>query len=379
MFGLLSGRGCLREAAMRQAWMGQICAVCVGLGRAHGPAARLATNYDAALLAALYAAQAETEPPVQRHYCPLRRGGSATIAADTPGARYAGALALMMAATRLRDNLADSEGWPQRLPVVATRLAARWEGQAHRTAAALGFPSNRLAAQIQRQAQCENTTTAGFDDYAAPTEQAVGAAFAYTATLAGQPANCAPLEQAGRMYGRVMYLLDSYRDYHADQAQQRFNALARCFDPPAVQAQARRCFLAAHAALSQSCQALILPRPALVQLLLLQQVRQTGLRILAASVADDPAAQPDPAGQRRTRRGRKAGRQESDSSDWDCCDGCDCSLCAWRLPAFSGSRRSNDNDGCGCCGDGCCGCDSCRCNCCGCGDGDGCGCSCGSD
>jgi hypothetical protein len=153
MFGLLRSSGCGLRAAERQAWVAHICGVCLALRHDHGQLARLATNYDAALLSVLYAAQCPTAPAQMRHFCPARWGGSAqVIAVDQPGSRYAGTVALLIAATRLADDIADAEGWARLLPGVATRLSQHWQQQAQRVVASpaitLEPPSSSRTAMI---------------------------------------------------------------------------------------------------------------------------------------------------------------------------------------------------------------------------------------
>lgn len=58
-----------------------------------------------------------------------------------------------------------------------------------------------------------------------PTEAATGAMFAYTAIVAGKPGNCAALEEAGRLYGRVAQLLDAVEDLPGDTANEMWNLL----------------------------------------------------------------------------------------------------------------------------------------------------------
>ncbi len=58
-----------------------------------------------------------------------------------------------------------------------------------------------------------------------PTETATAAAFAYTAVLAGKPANQESLSEAGRLFGRIAHLVDAAEDLAADQASGAWNPL----------------------------------------------------------------------------------------------------------------------------------------------------------
>ena len=59
MFGVLKGASCAMKPEERQEWMGHICGVCLSLRDNYGHAARITTNYDAALLSVLCEAQSE--------------------------------------------------------------------------------------------------------------------------------------------------------------------------------------------------------------------------------------------------------------------------------------------------------------------------------
>jgi hypothetical protein len=66
---------------------------------------------------------------------------------------------------------------------------------------------------VGRQTVVENV--AGVGDLLAvtePTETATAAACAHTAVLAGRPANAAPPREVGRLFGRVVHLVDAVED-----------------------------------------------------------------------------------------------------------------------------------------------------------------------
>ena len=110
MFGVLRYAGCGLDPQLRQAWRGHICGVCGALRRNYGPLAGIATNYDAALLGALYEAQVEREPLKRKQSCLLRSPGQVwTTDPGSPGARYSAGMALLIAASKVEDDLHDGE------------------------------------------------------------------------------------------------------------------------------------------------------------------------------------------------------------------------------------------------------------------------------
>lgn len=110
MFGVLRVAGCGLDPRLRQEWIGHICGVCGALRRNYGSLAGITTNYDAALLGALYEAQVEQEPLKRKRACLLRSPGQVrTTNPDAPGARYSAGMALLIAASKVEDDLHDGE------------------------------------------------------------------------------------------------------------------------------------------------------------------------------------------------------------------------------------------------------------------------------
>jgi hypothetical protein len=365
MFGVLQGCGCHFTKVERQEWMAHVCGLCLALRRGHGQISRLTTNYDAALLSVLYEAQASEPAQRRSHLCPLRPGLRGNVVPDDqPGARYAAAVCALTGATKIADHIADAEGWPSRLPTIAGGLADRWAQQARLSAGALGFQTELIESQARRQASLEQQPAQEFGFFARPTELAVGAAFGHTAALAQLPANVMPLEQVGQMYGRIMYLLDSYRDYTADIAAGKFNALARCYPAGDIQRQARQLFRQAHGALVESFGHLTLARPTLARKLLVMRLHQIGEETIGVSASDGGEL----VGEAVQAAGKRKRKPEDESWCGDCgdcgsgCDGCDI-CCCHGCDCCGG--HSSCGCGCNCCD--CNGCDGCDCNCCDCG------------
>jgi hypothetical protein len=337
LFGVLQGCGCQLTKAERRDWVAHVCGLCLTLRRDHGQLARLTTNYDAALLSVLYEAQAEQPLPRHAHTCLLRPGlRTDVVADDQPGSRYAASICALIGATKIADHIADREGWPSYLPALSSRIADSWAGQARRTADTLGFQAAAIEAQTWHQSDVERQDSQDFGFFSRPTELAVSVAFGHTAVLARRPANAAALDLVGQMYGRIMYLLDSYRDYAADLAGHKFNVLARCYPADEVQDHAAHIFRQAHATLVEAFDSLALVRPALARKLLVLQLRQVGEGTIAGIAT-------------RADAGRR--RKPGDDSSW--CDGCEC---------------------CCHCGECCCDCHGCDCDCCGSCDSCDCGC-----
>ncbi|MFD3164441.1 DUF5685 family protein [Herpetosiphon sp. NSE202] len=282
MFGVLRGCSPHLDQSTHAAWWSHICGMCLTLRDQHGQVARITTNYDAALLSALYEAQRPEQGARRTSVCALRSFRALdVVAADDHGSRYAAAVSLLMAAIRLRDNVADRDGWAGKVPFVANGVAKRWDKQAEQTARELGFEPALLREQAIAQAAVEALPKADFCTYSAPTEAAVGAAFRHTAILANQPSNAEPLEHMGRMYGRMMLLLDSYGDFAEDQARGHFNAL-NATPQAELRTTAHKIFNDALASLRQHWQRLTLLQAHLVEVLLLNMLPAIGSKAFGA-------------------------------------------------------------------------------------------------
>lgn len=223
---------------MAASWMAHLCGLCLALRDGDGQFARVATNYDGLVISVLTEAQAgaaveggggsgrrlrRTAGP-----CPLRGMRTASVAVGE-GARLAAAVSLVLASAKVRDHVADADGPFARRPVAAAArgIARRWDRAGVRTGADLGFDTAVLLDAVGRQAAVEAAAGPGTPVLAVtePTETATAAAFAHTAVLAGRPANRAPLEEAGRLFGRLAHLLDAVEDLAADTRTGAWNPL----------------------------------------------------------------------------------------------------------------------------------------------------------
>ncbi|MFI9240261.1 DUF5685 family protein [Streptomyces sp. NPDC053079] len=234
MFGIIRPCRHRLSESMRTEWMAHLCGLCLALKGDHGQFARIATNYDGLVISVLVEAQssaAEGADSWRRTAgpCPLRGMRSAPVA-QGEGARLAASVSLVLASAKMRDHVADGDGMLARRPVAAAarRVAARWDRAGARTGTELGFDTAVLVDAVERQAGIEALARTGTSllEVTEPTETATAAAFAYTAVLAGRPANRAPLEEAGRLFGRLAHLLDAVEDLDEDTRTGAWNPIA---------------------------------------------------------------------------------------------------------------------------------------------------------
>ncbi|MEV4744135.1 DUF5685 family protein [Streptomyces sp. NPDC049555] len=236
MFGIIRPCRHRLSESMRTEWMAHLCGLCLALRGDHGQFARIATNYDGLVISVLVEAQSAAPAPggaaAWRRTagpCPLRGMRSAPVA-QGEGARLAAAVSLVLASAKMRDHVADGDGVLARRPVAAAarRVAAGWDRAGARTGAELGFDTAVLVGAVERQSGLEALAGPGTSLLAVtePTETATAAAFGHTAVLAGRPGNRAPLEEAGRLFGRLAHLLDAVEDLSEDARTGAWNPIA---------------------------------------------------------------------------------------------------------------------------------------------------------
>ncbi|WP_435175735.1 DUF5685 family protein [Actinacidiphila sp. bgisy145] len=230
MFGIIRPCRHRMSEGMAASWLAHLCGLCLALRDGHGQFARVATNYDGLIISVLVEAQSAPTPAQRRTAgpCPLRGMRTATVAKGE-GARLAAAVSLVLASAKVRDHVDDGDGPFARRPVAraAQKVARRWDRAGARTGGDLGFDTTLLLDAVGRQAEVEAAAGLGSCVLAVtePTETATAAAFAHTAVLAGRPGNTAPLQEAGRLFGRLAHLLDAVEDLAEDTRTGAWNPL----------------------------------------------------------------------------------------------------------------------------------------------------------
>lgn len=228
MFGIIRPCRHRLSAALRSSWWAHLCGLCYALRDEHGQLARVATNYDGLVISVLVDAQAPAgEPRRVAGPCPLRGMRSAEVSVGA-GARLAAAASLVLASAKMRDHVDDGDGPFGRRPVAsAARLvASRWARQGGGSGRGVGFDTDVLLDAVGRQTAVEES--AGTGDLlrvTEPTETATASVFAHTAVLAGCPDNTVPLGEVGRLFGRVVHLVDAVEDLDEDTESGVWNPL----------------------------------------------------------------------------------------------------------------------------------------------------------
>jgi hypothetical protein len=373
MFGVIKGRKFHLNCVERRDWMSHVCGLCLTLRARHGQVARLTTNYDAALLSVLYEALVPQAVRTVTHYCPLRLGWRGEVIALNPGTEFAASIALMSASVKVSDHLLDGDARLGVFRGLFRRIGEGWYRAARCTASALGFNLAMIAGQADRQLAVEAEHGREFLHYSRPTEEAVGSACGQVGVLAGSPERVGILQRIGQLFGRIIYLIDAYRDYAADLAERKFNPLAECFAPSDVRRRSWALFREAHGEIQERFDELALPHADLARRLLIDQLAEVGRETLGGNNSTDPeapanqhehdaqasAADDQPTEHEDKRRKRRRRRRQPDgsgpSNSAACCgagdpDYSDILCCYW----LSGGFDCCDAINCGAAGADCC-------------------------
>jgi hypothetical protein len=328
VFGLI--KGCRLKGPQRSEWSTHYCGLCLSLLNGFGHISRLFTNSEGVLISVLCDAQASDPLRKRRHLRPLRRFRSVDVV--EPGeeaSRYAAAMSLLMAASKILDHVADHQSFIGYLPGPFSMAARRWIESARKSAAKLGVDISPVEAQLNRQIELEKMGKESFLFYSQAVERAAGIVCAHTAAIAGRPGNAAALYDIGTMYGRIIYLVDAYMDYVGDIRAGRFNPLAQSFQLQDMRFRARELFNDAHRIIIDRLGRLKLVRGEFVTSLLAEHLPTLANAAFSAGMLQD--SDPIQPGGLGTRRKGSGGASEPGWCSYcDCCDcGSGCDLCSW--------------------------------------------------
>lgn len=344
MFGIIKGNGLNR--CHRQIWQSHVCGVCMALNRNYGYSALIMLNTDCVMLSLLCEAQAGHEFNRIVHRCPLARFRKMpAVLPDHPATQYAAAICILTGSLKMLDHIRDQDTWICRFPETLQRFARKRLHAVHERLNGSGFEPGRIERAFDRQCRLEKKPNRSFAYYASPSEQSTAYACGHTAVISGHPENGSILFHAGRMFGRIVYLLDSYLDYDLDTARHHFNALAWLPSPEHVKTSAQQMFSEACFKLKKDIEQLKLSASLPVNELLICQLNTVGAKVLGTFPGTQPLPENDP-DFIPNKPGKQNTKKRGHWSDW--CIGC--------TPDFICKSNGNDCgcDGCGDCTPGCC-------------------------
>ncbi|MCP4347117.1 MAG: hypothetical protein GY795_16510 [Desulfobacterales bacterium] len=313
MFGLI--KECHLNCSEKQTWTAHMCGLCLALKENHGQLSRLATNSDAVLLSVLCEAQSPEMFPRTLHSCAFHKFRKKDIVKpDNAASQYAAAISVLIGASKIADHVIDKDTWIKYFPNFFYSIASRWNRAAHGIGKGLGFNTQSVESRIKLQLSREQQQNKDFTFYSHAIEEASAETCSFTADISGCRRNKEILYHVGQMFGRIIYLLDSYRDYASDTAHNKFNALAKCYPKYEIQDQAKKLFVHAHSKLRHYISQLKLFHPDMISGLFIHKLERIGFLALEETPKHDPLI----------KKKKSEKKQRGSWCKWcDCCD-CDC-------------------------------------------------------
>jgi hypothetical protein len=194
------------------------------MGARYGHASRMLLNHDLVFLAEMLthiAGEPAWSVAYRSYNClslPSSDENEIPVALD-----YAAAVTILLAHFRIEDHSQDS-------PRARWSWAARLLSPTYRRAAARlkawGFPLDELTSMLRSQAARE-ANPQSLADVAEPTAFATGVVFSHGARVVGHDEAAGRMEQIGRRFGTLIYVLDAFEDQKRDAREGTFNALGR--------------------------------------------------------------------------------------------------------------------------------------------------------
>ena len=223
MFGFL--RGSRQDLLYRQVYAG----CCSFQHRTMGVASLAFLSYEATFLylMAIDSGAAASPAPCHVTCCKLRRGGKSIYEVEPALAHDCSAFALLLAAVKLADDIADDRSWLARLAQWKLRrqLAA---AQAHleATHTGLGAAMQQHLAEHAAMEQC--SVPMPLERYVTPTAEAFGEMFSrFVDILPAEQADRSELfRSVGEAIGASIIAFDCAVDFPLDKKRNQFNPLA---------------------------------------------------------------------------------------------------------------------------------------------------------
>lgn len=208
------------------------CGSCKTIGNDYGQSARLLLNYDVVFLSELLSDLSGENPDNwQKAYQAIN------VCFKMPdkneerplSLQYAAAINVFLGELKIKDNLADDKQLKWRL--INNGLSKSFQ-KAVATLENFGLDVNDFYQQNQLQQEREEsqrfnfqTIKEVFDCYAAATSEMTGQAFARGSQVVGGENSADLMQELGRNFGRLVYILDALEDLPKDFKKKYFNPL----------------------------------------------------------------------------------------------------------------------------------------------------------
>lgn len=246
MFGLMQFHACRKTDEERARQRLLYCGTCKSIGTLYGQASRLFLNNDVVFLAQLLDRIAS---PDNKSSDPKNNLANAyrnyncfalPLESEIPKTmRVASAVCVALAGLKVEDQLEDTRsGALKNKWTVAAKVYSKSFRSCFDELESFGFPRNVFAQLTQRQSDAErlanvdseSNSIGRLDQFADETAHVTGVVFRHAALAVGSSSECAgTMEEVGRAFGKIIYLLDALDDYRKDWRRKQFNAVSSAF------------------------------------------------------------------------------------------------------------------------------------------------------
>lgn len=235
MFGLMRFRAKAPAALPAQHQRLHYCGVCKAMGRQYGQRTRLALNYDAIFLSELLTFISGTNEDYQQEWAPallsyncLRLPKREDI--PTP-LSYAASVNVLLAGIKLQDNVEDRGGFVWR---TAQHLYQSKVEKAEKDLQAHGLDLEAIDQWLREHARREKAPAKAQGKtqlayMAEATARITGLVFRTGAEAVGKGEEGGKMEMLGRDFGKMIYLLDAYRDVEKDYRKGEYNPIQAAY------------------------------------------------------------------------------------------------------------------------------------------------------
>lgn len=238
MFGLMKFKGKSPSALPKQHQRMHYCGVCKAMGRMYGQTSRLSLNYDAIYLSELLTFLGEGKVNYHQEWSPaLLSYNCLRLPKETDlpfSLQYAASVNVLFTGIKLRDNVEDKGGFIWR---TANKLMAARVEQAEENLKAYGLDLEKVDQWLREHARREKEESklrgnAYLHHLAEATSRITGMIFRQGAIAAGRADEADKMGVLGKDFGKLIYLLDAYRDYEKDIRKGEFNPILIAYGRP---------------------------------------------------------------------------------------------------------------------------------------------------
>jgi len=226
MFGFLHPNNSALTLEEKRVQKAYLCGLCKTLSSEYGLLACALTTYEGNLLYLLTDAQTDNKPIFGRYRCPLNPIKKPNrVILSTNASQFTAAMSILLFTEKLKDDVRDEKSFKAKMLLL---LLKRKIPKAEATLNKFGINPAFLVEIIEEQWKLEQKTNLRLEDFAKPTASLLETIFKFTFKLTCQFKNKIPLSNIGYNLGQIIYLLDSYADYHEDVELKCFNPLLVC-------------------------------------------------------------------------------------------------------------------------------------------------------